>query len=158
MHKARHPLLLLFLVTAMSFTATSSYGKDKESIKFPRNSYTIAELEAAKAEAKEKGKPIAFVYTDKASDCGLCTGASEMIIKELKSSTVLVYIGDINKAPDSIGDYIYAGGNYMPIVGVYDSNAEKALGIVNYMQIQNNGKKAFKEIKKIIRNYKKQKR
>jgi len=36
-------------------------------IKIPKHVYSVAELEEAKAEAQEKNKALAFVYTDEKS-------------------------------------------------------------------------------------------
>lgn len=124
-------------------------------LKIPSNVFTINELEAAKAKAEEKGMPVAFLYTNAESDCPLCNDASKVIIKELKSSTVLVYVRSKSEMPKNVSKLVGSRGKYIPKVAVYDSAIETELGLVVYGEIKAKGKKAFKEMKADIRAYRK---
>ena len=50
-------------------------------IELPKGSFQITELEEAKKEAKEKKRPIAFVYTNVNTSCGLCKRATYLRYK-----------------------------------------------------------------------------
>ena len=51
------------ILTLLMISASCVYG----AIKIPKHVYTVETLEEAKTEAKEKGKPLAFVYSNPGS-------------------------------------------------------------------------------------------
>jgi len=136
----------------MILATTICYGSG---FKLPSNSFEISEIDAAKTKAEEKGYPIAFLYTDKESTCPLCNGASALIIKELKSSTILIYVNNKKDMPKNVSKTLSKRGKYIPKVAIYNSSIKEELGLVTYEEIKKDGDDAFKEIKKIIRAYKK---
>jgi len=144
--KIQKLMLLILLATSIC------YGGG---LKLPSNSFEISEIDAAKEKANAKGYPIAFLYTNKESTCPLCNGASELIIKELKSSTILVYVRNKNDMPKNVAKTLSKRGKFIPKVAVYDSAIEEELGLVIYEEIKKDGGDAFDGLKKIIRAYKK---
>lgn len=51
------------ILTLLLLLSSFSYG----AITIPKHVYSIEKLDDAKTKAKEKGKPLAFVYTDPGS-------------------------------------------------------------------------------------------
>lgn len=142
---------LLVLLPLLFLAIATCYG----GIKLPRGTYAIDELDAAKQQAAEDGEPIAFLYTNKDSTCGLCNRAATMIIDELKSSTVLVYTDSKQQSPGIVSKALSERGKYIPKVAVFDSSIEEQLGLVIYEEIKQDGDDAFDDLKKRIRAYKK---
>lgn len=135
--------LLLFLMPSLV----------RADFKLPSNIYLITELEDAQKKASEDGKPIAFLYTNKDSTCGLCQRAGELILKELKSRTVMVYLEKPKECPANVWQALSREGKYIPKVAVFNAGLTEEIGVVIYENIKREEKKAFKEIKKAIRDY-----
>ena len=130
-------------------TSTVCIGK----IKLPSDCFKISELTEAKKESKEKNKPLAFVYTDKNSTCGLCVRATDIIIDELDSPTVLVYLESKAKAPKQVSAALSKKGQYIPKVVVFDTELQKEIGLVIYEDIEEDGDKALRPLKKEIHKH-----
>lgn len=122
--------------------------------KIPGKVFEIAELDKAKAEAAQKGKPIAILYSDKDTTCPLCVNASETIIRELGSKTVMVYVRSAGSLPPAAQAALQAGA-YIPKVAVLNGALDKSLGVVTYEAIKADPRKAFRDVEKAIREYKK---
>ena len=122
--------------------------------KVPGKVFEIAELEKAKAEAAGKGKPIAILYSDKDSTCPLCSGASETILRELGGKTVMVYVRSAAELPPAAQEALRPGA-YIPKVAVLNAALDRSLGLVTYEAIKADPRKAFREVEKAIREYKK---
>lgn len=122
--------------------------------KIPGKVFEIAELDKAKAEAAQKGKPIAILYSDKDTTCPLCVNASETIIRELGSKTVMVYVRSAESLPPAAQAALQAGA-YIPKVAVLNGALDKSLGVVTYEAIKADPRKAFRDVEKAIREYKK---
>lgn len=122
--------------------------------KLPGKVFEIAELEKAKTEAVQKGKPISILYSDKDSTCPLCSDASETIIRELGSKTVMVYVRDLGKLPQPAQEALRAG-KFIPKVAVLNASLDQSLGSVTYEAIKADPRKAFREVETAIRGYKK---
>jgi hypothetical protein len=121
-------------------------------LKLPSKVYDVKEMEAAQAEAKAKGKPIAILYTDKASTCPLCNAAALTMVKELGNKTVMVYTSTTADIPQSTRAS-FSKGQYIPKVAVFDSTLERALGMVTYEAVSEDERDAFREIERSIRAY-----
>lgn len=124
-----------------------------DSLRLPANSYEISELKEAQQKSVETKKPIAFLYTDKDSTCGLCQNASEIIVKELRSRTILVYALSNKDLPQKVSKSLSRKGKYIPKVVVFDSEINEEIGLVIYEEIKKEDKKALKELKKAIHEY-----
>ena len=122
--------------------------------KVPAKVFDVAEVEKAKAEAQKSGKPIAILYSNKDSTCPLCCNASETMIRELGNKTVMVYARHISSLPQSAQNALREG-QYIPKVAVLNGTLEQSLGTVTYESIKADPRKAFREVEKAIREYKK---
>lgn len=122
--------------------------------RLPGKIFEIADLEKAKTEAAQKGKPISILYSNKDSTCPLCSDASETIIRELGSKTVMVYVRDIAALPPS-AQAALKEGKYIPKVAVLNASLDQSLGLVTYEAIKADPRKAFREVETAIRGYKK---
>ena len=120
--------------------------------RLPAKVFAISDLEKAKAEAQLKKKPIAVLYSDKDSTCPLCSDASETILRELGSKTVMVYVNTKDGLPKSVSDALNVG-KFIPKVAVLDASLENALGTVTYESIKEDPRQAFRDIEKAIRAY-----
>lgn len=143
--KIKHLLLAAFMATPALALA---------GLKLPSKVYEVADMEKAKAEAASKGKPLSILYTDKDSTCPLCNAAAGTMIKELGMKTVIVYARDINGLPDNVRSAMNIG-KYIPRIGVFDDKMEKALGTVTYESVKEDPRKAFREVDRAIKDYKK---
>lgn len=123
-------------------------------LKLPSKIYEEADLEKAKTEAATKGKPLSILYTNKDSTCPLCNNASAVMIKELGSKTIMVYVRDINGLPENVKAALREG-KYIPKIAVFDEKMEKALGTVTYESVKADSRKAFREVDRAIKDYKK---
>jgi len=135
-------LLLLTGVTAMA------------EIRFPSSSFTIQELAEAQKSAEAKGRPIAFVYTDKNTTCGLCSGATDLIIDNLKMSAVLVYLSNKADAPPQVAAALEERGKFIPKVVIFDAALQNNLGLVTYEEIKTDGERPLRELKSQMRKAK----
>lgn len=84
----------------------------------PKHVYRMSDIETARAAAREKGVPVAFIYTSESTSCGLCRWSSLTIADELKRKAVIVY-SDSN-------DRSGAEWNGMPPVAQQGLRAEAA--------------------------------
>lgn len=137
-------------VALLVLTACSAFAE----IKFPPNSFTIEELAEAQKSAEAKGRPIAFVYTNKNTTCGLCSGATETIIGNLKMSAVLVYVENKGSAPSKVAAALEERGKYIPKVVVFDATLANNLGLVTYEEIKAEGERPLRKLKSDMRKAK----
>lgn len=119
----------------------------------PPGTFSAAEYDAAKAKAKEEGKPIAIVTTELKSNCPKCVAGNEAVIKAMKRDYVLVIEEDKDKGkiPAQVKQRTYpiykTKGNITPIVAVLSQTDETLLSGLCYKQISADGKKAFTTLK-----------
>ena len=139
------------LATALFLAALIPFAS--AGIRLPSKIHEIADLEKAKTEAQQKGRPIAILLTDKDSTCPLCAAATEDIIKELGNKTVMVYARSSAGLPEAATSALSAG-QYIPKVAVLDAAMTASLGSVTYEAIKEDPRKAFREVKKAIADYK----
>jgi hypothetical protein len=119
----------------------------------PPGTFSAAEYEAAKAKAKEEGKPIAIVTTELKSNCPKCVAGNEAVIKAMKRDYVLVIEEDKDKGkiPAQVKQRTFpiykSKGNITPIVAVMSHTDETLLSGLCYKQISADGRKAFTTLK-----------
>ncbi|MDT8389663.1 MAG: hypothetical protein RRC34_04040 [Lentisphaeria bacterium] len=124
-------------------------------INLPRDTFETSELDKAKAEARAKNRPIAFLYTDKNSTCPLCDGVGRTMIDELGRGTVLVYVPKMGDVPENVAATLASRGKFIPKVAIFDPDVEKSIGLVTYEDVKEKGSGAFKDLKKAMREAKK---
>jgi len=141
---------IVWLVFVVNFSCVLNAG-----IRIPSTVFEICELEEAREKAKKFGKPISFLYTDADSDCGLCNSAANTILRELKTTTVMVYMRDKRECPRKVAKALTQRGKYIPKVVVFDPDLTQELGLVTYEEIDEDARNAFRSVKKAISEYKK---
>lgn len=124
-------------------------------LNLPSKVFEESELEKAKIEAATKGKPLAILYTDKDSTCPLCNAAAGTMIKELGQKTVMVYVRKLNELPSGVIKTL-TPGKYIPKIAVFDDKLEKSLGMVTYESVREDSRKAFRDVERAIKAYKKE--
>ncbi len=119
----------------------------------PRGSYFSGDYEAARAKAKETGKPIAIVTTNLKSNCPKCLKGNKEVLNQMKSDYILVIDDDkANKGslPPKTQQNTYpiykSKGNIIPIVAVLSPEDDSLLGGLCYKQIAGDGRKAFETL------------
>lgn len=142
--------MMKLLLALLTLTAGSVFAE----IKFPPNSFTIEELAEAQKSAEAKGRPIAFVYTNKNTNCGLCAGATATIIGNLKMSAVLVYLESKGDAPKQVATALEERGKFIPKVVVFDATLANNLGLVTYEEIKAEGERPLRKLKSDMRKAK----
>jgi hypothetical protein len=138
---------LLILVLSIPMVALAGF-------KLPSKVFEVEELEKAQVEAAAKGKPIAFLFSNKDTTCPLCSDASATMIRELGSKTVMVYVRNVSGLPESVVKAL-TPGQYIPKIAVLDDKLESSLGTVTYEAVKSDSRAAFRDIEKAIREYKK---
>ncbi|MDZ4403799.1 hypothetical protein [Prosthecobacter sp.] len=138
---------LLILVLSIPAVALAGF-------KLPSKIFEVGDLEKAQVEAAAKGKPIAFLFSNKDSTCPLCSDASSTMIRELGSKTVMVYVRNVTGLPQSVIKAL-TPGQYIPKIAVLDDRLETTLGTVTYEAVKSDSRAAFREVEKAIRDYKK---
>ena len=108
-----------------------------DGFKVPGTVFRMDELVQAQARAREKEKPIAFLYSDEHTGCGLCVRASVQMIDELKMKCVLVYVDarqNFTGYPQTVAQALRApeGGQTIPKTVVMDANLENVLLFIPY--------------------------
>lgn len=139
------------LITLLFVTSASLVHAD---FKLPGKIYKESELAQAREAATKEGKPLSILYSDTETTCPLCSNASLTIIRELSSKTVMVYLSDINKVPTVIQTALKPG-EYIPKVAVFDAGLTQSLGMVTYEAIKEDSRKAFRDVERAVREYKK---
>lgn len=115
----------------------SSAGMVLAGFEMPKSVYRINELEAAKAEAKAKNKPLTFIYTMDRSSCGLLQAASLGAADRLKAKSIIIYANspeDFGLLPPVVQTALKseAAGKYIPKTIVVDTDMNNALAIIPY--------------------------
>jgi hypothetical protein len=123
-------------------------------LKLPSKIFEAKEMEQAMSEAQAKGKPLSILYTDKDSTCPLCNDAAGVMIKELGNKTVMVYARSTRDLPQPVRDALRPG-NYIPKIAVFDASLQESLGMVTYEAVKEDARKAFRDVERAIRDYKK---
>jgi hypothetical protein len=120
--------------------------------KFPRGSFEMADLEKAKTVAATEKKSLAFIYTDKATTCGLCQGAAEAFIDAVKSKAVIVHVDSTanktwwQKLPEPVREGL-TPGKFIPKVVVTDAAASKVSASLTYEAYKADDRKAIRSLK-----------
>ncbi len=124
--------------------------------KFPRGSFEMADFEKAKAHAAAEKKELAFIYTDKATTCGLCQVAAAAYIDAVKSKTVIVYVDSTasdkwwSKLPESVRQ-AFTGGKFIPQIAVTDAAASKVSASLSYETYKEDNRKSIRALKKAMK-------
>lgn len=124
------------------------------SFKLPSIVYSLSELEEAKAKAVKSQKPIAFIYTNCESNCGLCEQASLLMVSKLRSKTVMVYLPSDQKKP-AFTKQAFSRGRYIPKLAVFDLELNTVIGEVIYEDIESESEDAFDDLLDSIKDYRK---
>ena len=121
----------------------------------PRGVHTADSLQEARAEAVEKGKGLAFVLSNKGTNCGLCVAATEKAFKELKSHSVVVYLGTGEaKSWQAVGPLVMTGlqtkamGNIIPKVAVTSPDMGQLWAQISYKDMGND--RTFRDTRKKV--------
>ncbi len=128
-----------FLI-AMVFAGTIA-ATGVASFSLPGEVYRMDSLNQAADVAREKGLPIAFIYTNEGTTCGLATAATADLVESLKDCSVLVYVcsegeQDWEKAPDIFRRAANSpqSGKFIPKAVIVDGDMKKLLAIVPYVR------------------------
>jgi hypothetical protein len=116
-------------------------------INFPRGTFHSDFLAAAQAKALAENKPLAVLYTDKDTSCGLCRNATDLMADALRSQAIFVYAKDLRDFPRQVGQEFSARGKYIPKVAVFDAGLTECYGLVTYEEVKAEGVRALRELK-----------
>ncbi len=133
-------------------TATAQAG-----FNMPPKSFTAGQAAEAAEAARAAGKPMAFLISDTETTCPLCADASKEIIKRLRSDAVMVYATGISALPEGVQRLVRGQdtGRFIPYVIVTDAAASTLMGIVRYEEIKENATRAFRDLDKAVKEYRK---
>lgn len=117
--------------------------------------FEAAELDEALERARRDGKPLAFFQSDVATKCGLCVNASQEMMRNLRSRTIMVYFESWNDIPPVVRELARAAdlGKYIPRVVMTDPGLQTLVGVVTYESVKNDSQRAFREARRAISEY-----
>ena len=142
-------LILLLLTFSSSSLVLASFS-------IPSYVYKVSQLNSARSVAKKTNKPIAFVYSNKKTDCGLATAASKDLFKGLKNYSVVVYAErkDWNKLPHAVQNSINSpeAGKFIPKTIVVDSGCRNMICVIPYAKTKQR-RQLIKQAQKILSRY-----
>jgi len=146
--------ILKFSIVLLIIFSTSSFVFAKFSI--PSYVYTVDQLDSARSIAENSETPIAFVYTNKNTDCGLATAASKDLFQGLKKYCMVVYAEqkDWGKLPRVVQRSIELpeSGQYIPKTIIVDSSCNKMICVIPYAKPAQR-QQLIKQAQKLISNY-----
>ena len=122
--------VMLFIFPSASFV----FAK----FSIPGYVYSAGQLSSARSVAKSSNKPIAFVMSDRNTDCGLATAASKDLFQGLQNHSVVVYAE--HKDWQSLPDVVKGGlssaesGKFIPKTVVVDSRCKNIICIIPYAE------------------------
>lgn len=139
------------LVVSLIFAAIASAETE-----FPRGTFEIADLEQAKSSAVSIKKDLAFIYTDKATSCGLCQNAVAEYIDAVKSQAVIVHLDakGMKAIWQRLPPVVQTGlkpGEYIPKIVVTDATATKLVASLICEDYKADTRKTIRELKKALR-------
>jgi hypothetical protein len=142
---------LFSLALSLFLAAGASAGTE-----FPRGSFEASDLDRAKAHAAAEKKDLAFIYTDKATTCGLCQGAVTAYIDAVKSKTVIVYVNskDTQALWPKLSEPVRQAltpGKFIPKIAVTDATASKVSASLTYEAYKEDERKAIRGLKKAMK-------
>jgi len=139
------------VIMLLTFT-TSSFVQ--ASFNIPSHVFTMSQLKTAQKVAKNNKKPIAFILSDKNTDCGLATAASKDIFNGLKNHSIIVYVQsgkDWDKLPAIVksGMSSSESGKYIPKTIVVNSSLKNIICILPYAKTKQR-RKLIKQAQSVI--------
>lgn len=131
------------------FDERDNAAKLKGRVDFPRGSFHADYLEAAMAKAAAEDKHVAFIYTRNDSTCPLTHNAAGIMVRGLRSSSVLVYAPSTSGLPPQVVAAIRGrGSKYIPAAIVFDADLANALGTVTYEDVKAGGDRAVRQLRR----------
>ena len=91
---------LMVRFMALVIVAMLGFGTVLAGFSIPYYVYTLDKLDAARTEAQGNSKALAFMSSDKDSDCGYTKSCSEDVMAALRDYCVIVYIPNSTKGAD----------------------------------------------------------
>lgn len=131
-------------------TLTASAG-----FKMPSKSFPVSRVGEAMEEARKDRKAVTFIVSDTEAKEKFIVECSKEIIGQMKADSVLVYVPGHKALPESILALIEGKpvGGYIPFAIVTDAEGTTLLGIVTAESIEDNVTRAFRPIKKAVKDY-----
>lgn len=142
------------IITAIAISGATLMARAGE---LPRGVFPLSQLEEAKAEARTKGQPLVFVYTDLKSTCGLCIGSTEDSFKSFRSRGTLVFVNskpnELRQAPRPLLDMRMKPemGDIIPMVMVLTADAAKPIKGYSYAELKGGqASKAARDLRRVL--------
>ncbi|MFD0894531.1 hypothetical protein KBB96_06075 [Luteolibacter ambystomatis] len=148
--KTKLSLLFQLVLTSGVFAAGAV-------VDLPRGTIEGADFAKAQELATTEKKNIAYIYTDKATTCPLCEGASNEFIKSVRSKSVFVYLDSKaastywGKLPAPVRDTI-AKSKIIPIMVVTSADGKTVLSSINYETYAKDTKASLRDFKKPLKD------
>lgn len=141
--------LLLTALLSIIVTATC-----QAAFRLPSGVYEIGKVDEAIEKSRSRGLPITFMISNTDTECGLTTAASEEILKELRTVTVIVYCQRTADLPETARQTVQGvdRGKHIPYAFVMTPEMDHIMGTIKYEDVRNNSRKTFQEIKKSIKD------
>lgn len=126
----------LYTTSLLALCLTCLCGPSQAGFHLPGHVHVMQLFDKALAEARRRHKPLAFVYTDTETSCGLATRASMNLFERLEGKCVLVYVDSLShpKVPGLVRKAVRSpkAGRYIPKAVVLSTNLSKVLAIIPY--------------------------
>lgn len=138
------------LVVVLGLALAIAQGKD-----LPRGTYELKDLEQAKAKALASKKWIAYLYTDKDTDCPLCQDAASEFVDAVGNKAVLVYLPSPqnktfwNGLSEEMRQALSVGRMIPTMVVTHPENGS-IVSSIHYESFKEDGNKALRAFKKAL--------
>jgi hypothetical protein len=122
----------------------------------PRGSFDFAGVSEAKKAAIADKKAIAYLYTAKDSNCGLCNHTADEFLKAVRSKAVIVHLESTMsqdywaKLPEAV-QKLLSVGKYIPKMVVTKDDGVTVIASINYDQFKADENDSIREFKKKLR-------
>lgn len=143
----------LFVIFFILVSASLQLHAD---FKMPRGAFTWSELNEAKVQAAEDGKPIAVLYSDSETSCPKCVATTDLIFQKTRFKYTLV-VCDKSKGEQVTGNLMKhemrnrnKNGNTYPFLTVTDSSTKHYLGGITYSNLSGDGQRAMRNLRKEV--------
>jgi hypothetical protein len=124
----------LFIILAAVLTAAFLPPAASAKFSLPEYVHTISQLAEAQEQARQNGKVLAFVCTNKESSCALTSAASEEVFAGLKDHSVLVYVelNNVDNLPTLAAAALNsaAAGQQLPKTAVISSDLRTLIDLL----------------------------
>jgi hypothetical protein len=120
----------------------------------PKKVFSLQNLPEAIAKAKETNRPLAFIYSDPTTTCGLCIVASETFVNEFDNRSVIVLLEhkDWKEWPKPLQNAAKKDQSKgLPKMYFFDADLKEQIAILTNADYSERGTKAIRDVRRALK-------